>query len=172
RADTLAQVRAAEAGAEEQLQRPEHACRDDDLIGAEDLAPAGPAGPPRNDLPASAGASQEEGFALRVDLRAAFLGEPQVVAVQRVLRAVAATDHAAAAADTRVEVDGDRRATKRLGGAHPLRDPAQDVLRRRLERNLGRAEHLAHDLVVRRELFAQAGIERLVENARVDERSA
>ena len=61
---------------------------------------------------------------------AALLREPEVVAVERVLRAVAAADHAAAAAHAEVEVDRDRRALERVLRAHPARDLADHGLRR------------------------------------------
>src|SRR5205807_1929738 len=53
RPDVLAEARAAETGAEEELQRSEHPRCDDDLFGAEDLAAAGPSRPACDDLPAA-----------------------------------------------------------------------------------------------------------------------
>jgi hypothetical protein len=115
--------------------------------------------------------------------RTAFLGEQQVVPVERVLRAVPAADHAPATAHAAVEVHGDGRALERVLGAHAPRYLANDVLGRRLERNLRGAEHLPRALVVRGELGTPVrnirplfvvveGVERLVEGVRVDERAA
>src|SRR5207302_5318401 len=105
RAHERADARPAEAGAEEQLQRSERAGGEHDLFGDERLAP-------RLDVPAAVGPPDDaRRLRLRADLDAELLGAAEVGPVEGVLRAVAAADHAAAATDALVEVDGDLRRT-------------------------------------------------------------
>ena len=118
-----------------------------------------------------------------VDEGAARFGEAQVRAVERVLGAEAAADHAAAAADAGVEVDRDGRRAERVLDPQPPGDGAHDLVGRRLEGRLDGAEQPSHPLVVRRQLRAPVGdprplrvveerVERLVERVGIDQRAA
>src|SRR5439155_15196038 len=109
-----------ETGPQTQLERPEHARCEHDLLGTEELAPRPQprAGTARLDLPAAVDASQQRRLPLGMYPRAALFCEQQVVAVERVLGAVAAADHASAAAHAEVEVHRHGRAAERVLRAH------------------------------------------------------
>ena len=172
-----ADARTAEPRAEEQLQGSERAGGQDDLVGGEDPAA-------RLRLPAAVGAAADaQRLRLRTDHGAELLGAPEVVPVERVLRFVAAADHAAAAAHALVEVDGHDRRAERVLRTHAARHLAHDLVGGGGERNRRRAEHSACGLVPRRELappvadprplrILEERVERLVEHVRVDERAA
>ena len=127
------------------------------------------------------------------------LRQVEVVAVERVLRVKPAPHHAAAVPDAAAsgrpraaevgvraggpEVDGDVRPAERPARAHPLRDLPHDLVGRRRERHLDRAEHPPAEVEVGSELRAPVGdlrplrvvvelLERLVQRVRVDERAA
>ena len=106
---------------------------------------------------------------LRVDHRPAVLGETQVRAVERVLRPVATADHAAAAVDAALEVDGDLRWPEGRRHPHPLGDASQHGVGRRLEGNGCCTEQPPHGGVVRSKLGIASG--RLCEDVRVHERA-
>ena len=74
--------------------------------------------------------------ALGLDLDAALLGEPEVVLDERVLRAVAAADHAGAAADAARA----RRAPRRRSTGRGRSCPARRRTRRRVGRRVGVAD--------------------------------
>ena len=120
----------------------------DDLIRAEHAVPG-------LDLPAAAESSR---LVLGKDLGAEVLGPPQVGAVERVLRAVAAADHAPAAEHAPPEVDPHGRGPVRVPSIRPVRSSTARLV---VGPELGRPGGIVPD--VRR---------RLVEHAGVDERAA
>src|SRR3954470_10395705 len=99
RAAAGAAVRAAESGSLEQRNGAENAGGEHEVVRLE--RPALLAKPRARalglDEPSVALSAKEGGRAFGVDHGACVLGEPEVVAVERVLRAVPATDHAAPA---------------------------------------------------------------------------
>ena len=141
-------------------------------------------------------------LALGLDLRAALLGEPQVVLGQRVLRADRAAEHAAGAARARgarralaaevrighglaglAEVGADARLAVGVLDAELAAVLEQQLVGLVVVDDVGDAEHALRDLVVRRQLGApvvqrrplrvvEEGARRHVQRHRVHERAA
>ena len=161
-------MRPAQAGAEQQLQGSERPGGEHHLVGLK--------GPTRG-LDGPAGA-QPGRSVLGKDLGAEALGLREVRAVERVLRPVAAADHAAAAQDALLEVHRHRRRPVGAGDAELRRDPPEDHIPRAFVGRLDGAQHPPRRFVVRRQLVAPAGeavpdrARRLVEDVRVDQRAA
>ena len=192
---------------EKKLHRAEDASRKDDAPGFErprssEERKRRAAGARRDRITAAFERPYPRDLRVGLDFRAALLGEPEVVLVERVLGLVAAADHAAAAAGTSgalrpfaaevgighlhaglSEEDGDVRGRPAVLPADVLPHLAENLVGQRRERHARGAQHPLGGGVVRRELALPVGEmspgrrgEELVgrdgERVRVDERSA
>ena len=192
---------------QEELDRPEDPAREDDVLRGhpralpqerERLAPAAD----RQLVAAVRKRLHPRDLGVGLDARALLLGEPEVVLVERVLRVVAAADHAAAAgraarargplaAEVRVrhghaglpEVHGHVRGLPLVDEPEIASHGAQDLVRRGRERHPRRPEHPLRRGVVRRQLGLpvregrparrrEEGIPRHRQRVRVDEGAA